>query len=306
MSRIRNCFFAVVFAEALALTCAAQAGAAFLDPYTTAETYTATTPGKYRLAEENTAFESKWTAANGSLTYSRKLGVNGQDPAYRYNSAVLLTTGNDAAGGNTANLKKFTVAGTIKNIPSVNTAQPGLVISGGVEQGGYILTVDNQFDGEFVLLSVDGQELLGDEGASGTPPGPHHVVKRLFDPIEGHDYSVSVTVDRTGPNPSFSVSIADLTLNDPGSRYESGTFSDHTRGVDFGGTQIGYRVRNPLDGQTPAFGPLSLTVVPEPSPAAIPAVFGLAILLRRSGRPSRSNDASTITPTQPPAMSVPV
>jgi hypothetical protein len=294
MSRIRNCLVAVVVAEVLAMTCAAQAGAAFLDPYTTAETYTEAAPGEYRLAEENGSFASKWTAANGILTYSRKVGVNGQDPDYRYNSAVLLTTGNDATGGNTANLKKFTVAGTIKNVPSVNTAQPGLVISGSVEQGGYILTVDNQFDGEFVLLSVDGPELLGDEGASGTPPGPHHVVKRMLNPVDGHDYSVSVTVDRTGANPSFSVSIVDLTLNDPERAYESGVFLDNARGVDFGGTQIGYRVRNPLDGQTPAFGPLSLTVVPEPSAAAaVPAVFGVAILLRRAGRPSRSTGAAT-------------
>jgi hypothetical protein len=103
-----------------------------------------------------------------------------------------------------------------------------------------------------------------------------------------------VTVDRTGPNPAFSVSIADLTLNDPASAYESGVFLDNARGVDFGGTQIGYRVRNPLDGQTPAFGPLSLTVVPDPSPAAaIPAVFGAAILLRRAGRPSPSKGAAT-------------
>jgi hypothetical protein len=250
----------------------ARAQPVFTDAFSTAHAYTAGTAGEYTVKDENDAFKSTWTAGGGLLTYSRP--PSDTDPnGYRYNSSVFLSAGLSPATGSTVGLVKFVVKGSIHGIFADNTAQPGLIVSASIEEGGYLLAVDNQRGGHFALLSVSGSELMADEGSGGA----HHVVHEFLNPVQGHDYGLSVTVDRSGAHPAFDVAITDLGVAGSTVRY---VFSDPTRDSTFGGTQIGYRVRNPLDGQRPTFGALSLTVVPEPTATAFCALAIASLLLR--------------------------
>ena len=163
-------------------------------------------------------------------------------------------------------------------MPADNTAQPGLVIAGSREQGGYILTLDNGRGNEFALLAVNGAQILGDEGS------PQEVIKTFGKPTRGDSYAIAVTMHRPpteGAHSSFDVTIISLGPTSASTLYE-GSFTDTGRTVDFGGSQIGYRVRNPLDGDAPAFGALSLSV-PEPQSLCVLGMVALA-LRRRTAR----------------------
>ena len=252
---------------------AASAAGVFEDAFAAHAAYTVATPGgPYVAADE--VFPGTWTADSGVLTYSRP--DTGRDPDYQYSTSLLLTGGSTPATGTTAGLTDFTVRGTLRNIPSDNTAQPGLVVSGSRERGGYVLMVDNGQLNEFVLLAVDGGQILGDEGT------PQMVVKKFGKPTQGDSYSIAVTEHRTADaagHPSFDVSIVSTGPTHPGTLY-AGSFTDPDHTSDFGGRQIGYRVRNPLDGNAPAFGPLSLSV---PEPASLGLLGMVMTALRRPG-----------------------
>ena len=62
---------------------------------------------------------------------------------------------------------RITVKSKINDIPAGNTAQPGVVLSGSVNAGGYLITDFTGANNDFVLLAETGNQLLGDEGGSG-------------------------------------------------------------------------------------------------------------------------------------------
>ena len=257
----------------------AHAAPVYDDTFFLANAYSDGTSGAYTVADENNAAQSRWTSGSGILTYSR--ANTSRDPAYNYESSVILTSGSTPDTGCTAGLTHFTVASTIYDIPSVNTAQPGLIIGAslgsGPVTGGYLLEVDNGQNkgpgGPFALVAETSSELLGDEGNG-------EVVQNFGIPVTGHDYNISATVDRSATNPAFTVVIQDLTSN---STFYSGTFIDPENTSDFGGTQIGFRVRDPLDSEMPSFGPLSLSV-PEPGPRDLVLLATATLILRRRAR----------------------
>jgi hypothetical protein len=265
----------------------------FVDPYTSPNTYTSAEPsGAYTVTDEDANYPGTWsTSGNGLLTYSRPGSNNGFSGSYVYRSSVLLTNGSTPETGSTAGLTNFTVSGTLyNNIAEDNNGQSGLVVSGSPGAGGYLLEIDNAQGNAFALLAETGNELTSDEGTPQPVIQPSPGVNALGSPaIPGHEYGVSVTVDRSGliqNTPVFTVSITDLTNL---TTVYSGTFADSLGNpLSFGGTQIGYRVRDPFDdpadNEIPTFGPLSLSV-PEPS---FLGLFGLgAIFLlrhRNSGR----------------------
>ena len=267
---------------------ALQANEVFVDNFSSVSTITSANPGNgYQVTDES--FPGAWRTGKGRISYSR--GVTGSDPdQYRYASSILLTTGASPSTGSPAGLSQFTVATTFYDIPSINTAQPGLIVTGSASAGGYLLEIDNGQNttgqgSPFVLRAESGPELTGDEGSG-------EVVANFGIPKSMHDYAVSVTENRNGPSvfssidsqnlepiPSFRVSIFDLTDN---TSFYDGIFVDSEHASDFGGTQIGFRVRDPLDADTPTFGPLSLAV-PEPI-AFSPLAVAATLLLRRAGR----------------------
>ena len=118
---------------------------------------------------------------------------------------------------------------------------------------------DNGQSGSLVLLAETGNELLADEAVDG--PGTGQVVGDCGTVIVGDSYKVSVTEYRPAdPNghTGFSVTVVDL---GPSKRTTAlYTFADKYHAGIFGGTQIGLRVRDPLDTDEPAFGALSLSV----------------------------------------------
>jgi len=260
----------------------AHADPLYLDTFSTASAYSAGNSGPFVLADESNTAMSVWTAGNGTLTYSR--ANTSRDPAYNYESSVILTSGSTPNTGSTAGLSDFTVTGIINSIPPVNTSQSGLLITAslgsGPGTGGYLLEVDNGQNkgpgGPFVLLAETSAELLGDEGSG-------EVVQNFGIPVVGDNYGISVTVDRSATNPLFNVVIQDLTLN---STFYSGTFTDTGNTSDFGGTQIGYRVRDPLDAEMPSFGALSLSV-PEPEPRNMILLAAAVLVLLRTRRNNR-------------------
>ncbi len=267
----------------------ARADPAFADNFVTPSTYTALHPvGNYSASDENSL--GTWTSGGGTLNYTRV----SQDPpaigdSYYYSSSVLLTNGTTASLGNTAGLSRFTINAKIDDIPAGNTAQPGVVLSGSVSAGGYLITDFTGANNDFVLLAETGSQLLGDEGGStaivkdlGAISGPAAL---------GHNYSISASEDRSGLNPQFSITILDLGPADAAippdpSVYFSGTFQDFAHTSDFGGTQIGYRTRDAHDEETSSFGPISLSVaVPEPHSLGILVAAGLFV--RRRNEPAQ-------------------
>jgi hypothetical protein len=284
MSAWRRATIAAVVAALLDASKSAHAAPVFVDDFTVGSTYTALAPnGIYTVSDEDSA--GTWTASAGTLTYTR---VSQNPPAigdiYHYSSSVLLTNGATASGGNTAGLSQFTVDAKVFNIPAGNTAQPGVIVSGNTSAGGYLVTDYTAADNHFVLLAETGDELLGDEGGSiavvkdfGTESGPAAI---------GHDYSISVTEDRSGANPSFAVSILDLgpdgCANPPAPTvYYSGTFQDLAHASDFGGDQIGYRVRDAHDEETSTFGTLSLSI-PSPEPSFLGLLLPATLVVQRN------------------------
>ena len=274
----RTAFIAALGLSLIVTANPSPAAPLYEDTFAAGATYSASSPaGPYTAADETIG--GTWTAGSGVLTYSRP--NSGRDPQYRYSTSLLLTNGSTPATGSTAGLTDFTVRGVIRNVPADNTAQPGLVVSGSREQGGYVLTVDNGRGNEFALLAVNGEQILGDEGT------PQEVVMSFGKPTRGDSYAIAVTVHRPpggAAHPSFDVTITSVGPTNAGTLYD-GSFTDTVRTASFGGSQIGYRVRNPLDGDAPAFGTLSLSV-PEPQSLGLLGVLGLASR-RRSFRPDR-------------------
>jgi hypothetical protein len=247
-----------------------RAAPVFSDSFNAAKTYTSgSTGGAYAESDEDSSIPGTWTAGGGTLAYSRQ-GTTGP---FTYRSSVLLTSGSTPSTGSTAGLTTFTVAGIINNnITAVNTAQGGIIVTGSASAGGYLLEIDNGQGNNFALLAETGPELLGDEGT----PQPVVNTSLGFAP-DGHSFGVSVTEDRSGVHPFFTISIADLTM---GSMLYSGSFSDPNDPSSFGGTQIGYRVRDPSESDMPSFGTLSLST-PEPGSAGLMGIAMIFLLVRR-------------------------
>jgi hypothetical protein len=245
----------------------------FSDSFSLQNTYIgAPAPGK--LAGRYTATDGTgsndsnptgtWMAQGGALVYSR----SGSSPPtsndnYNYVSSLLLTSGTTSETGSTAGLAAFTVTTTFNDIPAVNTAQQGLIISGslgkGPGTGGYLLEDDNGQNSSLVVLAETGNELLGDEECDG--PGTGQVVGSCGTLIVGDSYEVSVTEYRPAdPNGHTSFSVVVIDQGPKNKAKNVYTFSDSNNTGTFGGTQIGLRVRSPLDSDQPSFGPLTLTV----------------------------------------------
>jgi hypothetical protein len=280
----------------LGVSKSARSQVVFCDDFSAGNTYTALAPGgNYTAFDESSV--GTWTAGGGTLSYAR---VSQNPPAigdiFQYSSSVLLTNGATASTGNTAGLSQFTVDARINDIPAGNTAQPGVVVSGSVDAGGYLVTDFTGANNDFVLLAETGNQLVGDEGGSaaivkdlGASSGPA---------VLGHDYSLSVTEDRSGANPTFSVTILDLgpynaaIAPDP-TVYYSGVFQDLAHDSDFGGTQIGYRVRDAHDEETSEFGSLSLSI-PSPEPGFLGFLLPATLSLRRRNRRTQKRIARII------------
>jgi hypothetical protein len=251
----------------------ARAEPLFTDSFSLEKSYGgAPAPGKsngtYTAIDGNGSANSNpagtWTARDGTLVYSRAASSPpSSSDNYNYVSSVLLTCGSTPATGNTAGLSAFTVTTTFKDIPGVNTAQQGLIVSGSVGTGpgtgGYLMEDYNGQDSSLVLLAETGNELLADEQADGAGTG--QVVGNCGSLTEGDSYKVSVTEYRpSDPNghTSFSATITDL---GPSAKTTTVyTFTDKSNSGTFGGAQIGLRVRDPLDTDKPSFGGLSLSV----------------------------------------------
>lgn len=249
----------------------ANAAPVFSDSFNAANTYTSgSTGGAYAESDEDSSIPGTWTAGGGALAYSRQ----GTSAPFTYRSSILLTNGSTPSTGSTAGLTTFTVAGIINNnITDVNTAQGGLVITGSASAGGYLLEIDNGQGNNFALLAETGPELLGDEGS----PQPIVNTSLGFAPV-GHSFGVSVTENRSAANPLFTISISDLTMG--GSTLYSGSFNDPNDPSSFGGTQIGYRVRDPSQSDMPSFGTLSLST-PEPGSLGLTGIAMMFLLGRR-------------------------
>jgi hypothetical protein len=274
----------------------AWAAVVFVDDFSAGNTYTAVSPsGNYIASDESSV--GTWTASGGTLSYAR---ISQNPPAiddiFFYSSSILLTNGSSASAGNTAGLNQFTIDAKINDIPVGNTAQPGVIVSGSVNAGGYLITDFTGDNNDFVLLAETGSQLLGDEGGSaaivkdfGTDSGPAAL---------GHDYSLSVTEDRSGANPIFSVTILDLGPDDvpvppAPTVYYAGSFQDVSHASDFGGTQIGYRARDAHDEETSTFGSLSLSVsVPEPG--FLGFLFPAILLPRRRHARTQKRSAKSL------------
>jgi hypothetical protein len=287
---------AVLAAATLGVLKTARADQVFVDDFSAANTYTALVPnGNYTASDENSV--GTWTAGGGTLSYAR---VSQNPPAigdiFHYSSSVLLTNGATASTGNTSGLTQFTVNAQINDIPAGNTAQPGVIVSGSVAAGGYLISDFTGENNDFVLLAETGSQLVGDEGGSaaivkdfGANSGPA---------VLGHNYSLSVTEDRSGANPTFSVTILDLgpsdaTIPPDPTVYYSGIFQDMAHTVDFGGTQIGYRARDAHDEETSEFGSLSLSI-PSPEPGFLGFLLPATLFSRRRNRPARKRIARII------------
>jgi hypothetical protein len=288
--------FASMAAAVLGCTSMGWGATVFTDTFSASATYPGGSSGATYTATDgvgqDTSVTDTWTAGSGMLTYSRS--DTGNDSNYDYKSSVLLTNGSAASAGNTAGLSIFTVTGIIHDVPPTNTEQPGLIISGSTAAGGYLLEIDNAYNSDFVLLAESADELLGDEEVDNLAQSPpNNVIRDLLHPVQGHDYALSVTETRPGVgNPSFDVVISDLT--DPSSTpFDSGAITDTLEDTSsFDGTQIGYRLRDPLEVYTdansdvvmPSFGALTLVEVPEPDTLGL-LTAGMFLLLGRQRGP---------------------
>jgi hypothetical protein len=267
---------ATIAGAMLGVCAVAHADPLFTDSFSLEKSYGgAPAPGK--SAGNDTAIDGNgsansnpvgtWTARDGTLVYSRAASsppTSGDN--YNYVSSVLLTSGSGPSTGSTAGLSTFTVSTTFKDVPGVNTAQQGLIISGSVGSGpgtgGYLLEDYNGQDSNLVLLAETGNELLGDEQADG--PGTGEVVGNCGSLTVGDSYKVSVTEYRpSDPNGHTSFSATVVDLGSGGQTTAVYTFSDKFNAGTFGGTQIGLRVRDPLDTDKPSFGPLCLSLPPR-------------------------------------------
>lgn len=264
---------ATIAGAILGVCAVAHADPLFIDSFTLQNTYAgAPAPGKsggrYTVIDGTGSASSNpsgtWTAGDGRLTYARDTSTPPTtSDVYNYVSSVFLAGGSVPEQGNTAGLREFTVTTTFNDIPAVNTAQPGLIVSGNVGRGpgtgGYLLEDYNGQGSELVLLAETGNELLGDEEGDGVGSG--QVVGDCGSLTTGDSYKVSVTEYRPSDangHTSFSATIVDLGPSDK--RTALYTFADKYNVGTFGGTQIGFRVRDPLDTDKPSFGPLSLSL----------------------------------------------
>jgi len=199
----------------------------------------------YTAADESgSGITGSWTVSNGALNYSRT-GNEG------YYTSDLLLNPNIAS---TAGLTSFTTSGDLLNVVS-SGEQPGLIISADNTNGGYVITQEDAgaFAGHLLLLRETGAELLGDEGLySGTSP----LVADFGVLTLGHSYNISATVDRAGNHPVFQVKITDLTTQ---TVFYNGTVTDTSEPANYGGDQVGWRVRADADSVPASFANLSLS-----------------------------------------------
>lgn len=212
------------------------------------DTYNTDTTRHYVATDgDPTGTQDSWTVSNGTLNYA----VQSSNGAW--NSSVFLLDSNVANSGATPS---FTTSG---DIVAPGHTQPGLILAGDTTNGGFVVqefenTSPPNYLGHLVLLRETGGELLGDEGGTGNPP----VLLDLGDISQhlGDTFRVAGTIDRTGTNPVITVSVTDLT--DPTFVVPGQTVTDAADPANFGGDQIGWRVRSNSATATASFDHLGL------------------------------------------------
>ena len=221
----------------------------FLDNYSTdtSANYTETTQ------TQPPTFVDSWKVNTATKTLDYSVSATGG-----YTSSILLLKPTVA---NTAGLSVFTTSG---DVIKTGVYQPGLVLTGDLNSGGFVVQEDNAgaLANHLVLLRETGAQLVADEGGTGNPP----VLADLGDITndEADTIHISATIDRSGTHPIIIVSATDTTTN---TLIATNQFvSDPYDPASYGGTQIGWRAR--YSDTTTAFSVTNLSLQEGGLPAA--------------------------------------
>jgi len=242
------------------------------------DNYSTDTTANYTAKDETTTELSAWKVSGGTLNYSRTGTATWATGVFLLNPSIGSTAGQAAftTSGDFIGNKNFVLAATGANS---NYYQPGLVISGDPTAGGYAIAEyeNGAFQYHLVLLRETGAQLVGDEGGTGNPP-----VVKDFGSIKSNltdNFHISATVIRSGAHPSFDVTITDLTNGVPVALDVLAT--DAGAPANYGGSQVGWRVRYDNNNAALSFDNLSVVVAPEPASVGLLAVGAMGLLARR-------------------------